>query len=184
MDQAVQSVDRHETGSTFPADEVVWGFVVRPGFDELDDPFYHRGTTQHAYLEGNDLVSLCGFRPPRSGPRGRRRSRLGLPTAGSHPMCGMCARKVVAPRPRIGVPIRPGRPAIAVPVNGRPVVRTMTVAAPAAVMARGPVTGSPRPPGQAGPGPQGQPGSPWVSGVVPGHDRGLLSRGVHADLES
>ena len=59
MDQAVPTAAARatgrETGRTFPADEVVWGFVVRPGFDELDDPFYHRGTTQHAYLEGNDL---------------------------------------------------------------------------------------------------------------------------------
>jgi hypothetical protein len=61
------------TGGTFPADEVVWGIVIRHGFDEIDDPGYHRGTTQHAYLEGNDTVALCGFRPPQSGSRTRRR---------------------------------------------------------------------------------------------------------------
>ena len=83
-------------GKTFPADEVVWGIVIRNGFDEMDDPWYHRGTTQHAYLEGNDNVSICGFRPPQSGPRTRRRARLGLPTSGQHPMCGSCARMVVA----------------------------------------------------------------------------------------
>jgi len=102
--------------ATFPADEVVWGIVIRNGFDELDDPLYHRGTTQHAYLEGHDNVAICGFRPPQSGPRSRRRSRLGLPSGGEHPMCGMCARMVVAPRPRVPVPVQGGRPAVAVPV--------------------------------------------------------------------
>jgi hypothetical protein len=105
-----------ESGATFPADEVVWGVAVRPGFDELDDPFYHRGVTQHAYLEGNDSIALCGFRPPLSGPRHRRRPRLSLPSAGVNPMCGTCARKVVAPRSRVAVPVQPGRPAIAVPI--------------------------------------------------------------------
>ena len=106
------------TGRTFPADEIVWGIVIRHGFDEIDDPWYHRGTTQHAYLEGNDNVAICGFRPPQSGPRTRRRSRLGLPTTGEHPMCGMCARMVVAPRPRVPVLVQPVRPAVAVPVIG------------------------------------------------------------------
>jgi hypothetical protein len=103
------------TGRTFPADEVVWGIVIRNGFDEIDDPWYHRGTTQHAYLEGNDNVAICGFRPPQSGSRTRRRARLGLPTTGQHPMCGMCARMVVAPRPRVPVPVGVVRP-VAVPV--------------------------------------------------------------------
>ena len=188
MDQTVPTTARvagRETGRTFPADEVVWGFVVRPGFDELDDPHYHRGTTQHAYLEGNDLVALCGFRPPRSGPRTRRRSRLGLPTPGSNPMCGMCARKVVAPRPRVAMPI--GRPAVAVPVTGRPAVAvpmgapaTMTVGRPspgANAQAPGPM----RPPAP-GPNP-----SPWAPRTSPAASQaagqGLTSRGVHADLE-
>ena len=126
MDRAVPGVDRRETGRTFPADEIVWGIVVRPGFDELYDPLYHRGTTQHAYLEGNDIVSLCGFRPPRTGPRSRRRSRLGLPTPGIHPMCGMCARKVVAPRPRVAVPVGPGRPSVAVPVTPVPAITAVS----------------------------------------------------------
>lgn len=103
-------------GKTFPADEIVWGIVIRNGFDEMDDPWYHRGTTQHAYLEGHDEVAICGFRPPQSGPRTRRRSRLGLPTPGEHPMCGMCARMVVAPRPRVPVPVQAARPPVAVPV--------------------------------------------------------------------
>jgi hypothetical protein len=190
MDPAVPAAaraDGRETGRTFPADEVVWGFVARPGFDELDDPHYHRGTTQHAYLEGNDLVALCGFRPPRSGPRTRRRSRLGLPTAGSNPMCGMCARKVVAPRPRIAVPVAPGRPAVAVPVAGQPAVAGIPVGAPAMAAFAQPHVGAPSqaPVGMRPPGP-GQVQSPWVrradsAGQAAGH--GLMSRGVHADLE-
>jgi hypothetical protein len=107
---------RQRTGKTFPADEVVWGIAIRNGFDEMDDPGYHRGTTQHAYLEGNDNVAICGFRPPQSGPRTRRRSRLGLPSSGENPMCGMCARMVVAPRPRVPIPIQPGRPPVALPI--------------------------------------------------------------------
>ena len=103
--------------TTFPADEVVWGIAIRNGFDEIDDPLYHKGVTQHAYLEGSDSAAICGFRPPQSGPRTRRRSRLGLPSAGDHPMCGMCARMVVAPRPRVPVPIQPSRPPVAVPVS-------------------------------------------------------------------
>lgn len=99
------------------ADEVVWGYVVKEGFDELDDPWYHRGVTQHAYREGHDQESLCGFRPPMSGPRERRRPRLGLPTAGIHPMCSACARRVGPPRPRVAVPVRPQQGAGSVPAD-------------------------------------------------------------------
>jgi hypothetical protein len=105
------------TGATFPADEVVWGVAIRHGFDEIDDPWHHKGVTQHAYLEGNDAVSLCGFRPPQSGPRSRRRARLGLPAATDNPMCGSCARMVVAPRQRVSVPVLTARPVVAVPVS-------------------------------------------------------------------
>jgi hypothetical protein len=183
---------RTETGQTFPADEVLWGFVVRDGFDELDDPWYHRGVTQHAYLEGSDTVALCGFRPPQSGPRERRRPRLGLPTPSIHPMCGTCARKVVAPRPRVSVPVSPGRPAVAVPVgNGtapRPVVPVQVVPSPVPVAVPQPGTGLPvaSPAAtQVGHRP-GAPISPWVQRASPvsaepvvRHDGGLLGRGVH-----
>jgi hypothetical protein len=177
MAQAAQA-PQPRTGKTFPADEVVWGIVIRNGFDEIDDPWYHRGTTQHAYLEGNDSVAICGFRPPQSGPRTRRRSRLGLPTTGEHPMCGMCARMVVAPRPRVPVPVHPVRPAVAVPVAG-------TANQPV------PVAGYPA----AAAEPQASATPPWVthaSSLPPAedampmagsHDSGLMARGVHTDVE-
>lgn len=186
-------------GKSFPADEVVWGIVIRNGFDELDDPGYHRGVTQHAYLEGNDNVAICGFRPPQSGPRTRRRSRLGLPSTGVHPMCGSCARLVVAPRPRVPVPVQVSRPPVAVPVArpaAVPVQRslvappTQPVAAPAAA----PTTPMPTPPVAQSADPAT---SPWVrdrTGAEQGpdsmtielgarHDSGLLERGVHTHLE-
>jgi hypothetical protein len=173
------------TGRTFPADEVVWGIAIRNGFDEIDDPWYHRGTTQHAYLEGNDNVALCGFRPPQSGSRLRRRARLGLPTTGEHPMCGMCARMVVAPRPRVPVPVQVVRP-VAVPVTrggtpapqigaGKPM--TVTPAAnPAPVAAT--VVVSPWVRRAAGtPEPVARPALPESE------DGGLLARGVHSEVE-
>jgi hypothetical protein len=181
------------TGKTFPADEVVWGIVIRNGFDELDDPFYHRGTTQHAYLEGNDNVAICGFRPPQSGPRTRRRSRLGLPTAGVHPMCGMCARLVVAPRPRVPVPVQAPRPPVAVPVaqpGNAPAPRPVPV--PVAQPAQAPTAPAPAVPEAQTREPVV---SPWVrnrtrSAKMPdpnnvgfaSHDSGLLQRGVHGQL--
>jgi hypothetical protein len=200
-DRAAPGVQHRETGRTFPADEVVWGIVVRPGFDELYDPFYHRGTTQHAYLEGNDAVALCGFRPPRTGPRARRRSRLGLPSPGIHPMCGMCARKVVAPRPRVAVPIGPARPSVAVPVATRPTVGAVSAfgqqpATGTAGRAAAPIGGASAMNGSGAPAlhrpaqpPRGTaPGrSPWVrrvgSASAATASHGLLNRGVHADLE-
>ena len=186
------TMPRPETGRTFPADEVVWGIVIRNGFDELDDPWYHRGTTQHAYLEGNDNVSICGFRPPQSGPRTRRRSRLGLPTAGEHPMCGMCARMVVAPRPRVPVSVQTSRPPVGVPV-----ARPAPGPARPVPMAQQPMPAAAMP---AGVPPQSPvaPQSPWVRqrasidqtvdhsrtvelGVT--HDRGLLDRGIHTEAK-
>ena len=185
------------TGRTFPADEVVWGIVIRNGFDELDDPWYHRGTTQHAYLEGNDNVAICGFRPPQSGPRTRRRSRLGLPTAGEHPMCGSCARMVVAPRPRVPVPVQGSRPPVAVPV-ARP--GQQPVPQPAAVPVAPPMAvPAPSAPMAAAPSAQAAAAvtSPWVRNRTDAgepeptisvemgsqHDSGLLKRGVHTDIE-
>ena len=180
-------------GKTFPADEVVWGIVIRNGFDEMDDPWYHRGTTQHAYLEGNDNIAICGFRPPQSGPRTRRRSRLGLPTAGEHPMCGSCARLVVAPRPRVPVPVQGSRPTVAVPV-----ARPDQQPAPQVLPAPQPVAASSTAPGPVAPTAQGAPAvSPWVrdrtdAGDADGiitvelgrtHDSGLLKRGVHTEVE-
>ena len=186
------------TGRTFPADEVMWGIAIRNGFDELDDPWYHRGTTQHAYLEGNDNVAICGFQPPQSGPRTRRRSRLGLPTPGEHPMCGICARMVVAPRPRVPVPVQPARPAVTVPVSAggpRPVAAATMVAPRDSVAPQAAGNGAtPRMP-SGGPG-RGRPGpaidiSPWVRrtgqgdhapGAGPSPGDGLLGRGIHTEF--
>jgi hypothetical protein len=187
---------------TYPADLIVWGIVVRAGFDEMDDPWYHRGITQHAYLEGSDDVALCGFRPPVSGPRSRRRPRLGMPSAADHPMCGMCARMVVAPRPRVPVPVQPFRPAVAMPVRpgaAVPLPSPVSVAprsatpppSPVARLAPGPAHAQPVAPT---PQPAGVATSPWVQrhagGTEPpapsvslpvSHDSGLLARGVHLD---
>lgn len=158
--------ERPPSDMKFPADEVVWGIAIRNGYDEIDDPFYHRGTTQHAYLEGNDSVAICGFRPPQSGPRTRRRSRLGLPTTGEHPMCGMCARMVVAPRPRAPIPVQSGRPPVAVPIRpGRP-----PVAVPVATAGgRAPVPATP----PAGVGPIPSPAS--VNGAAPAPTQATVS---------
>jgi hypothetical protein len=191
---------RPPTGRTFPADEVVWGIVIRNGFDELDDPWYHRGTTQHAYLEGNDNVAICGFRPPQSGPRTRRRSRLGMPSAGEHPMCGSCARMVVAPRPRVPVPVQVSRPPVAVPV-ARPAGQPAPT--PVAVPVSQPVVAAPPPPTAPLPAtPFVQPAkpqtSPWVRNRTDAgegednstsiefgtrHDSGLLKRGIHTEIK-
>jgi hypothetical protein len=101
-------------------------------------------------------------------------------------MCGMCARMVVAPRPRVPVPVQPMRPAVAVPVTG-PIGQPMSAAVPGNA-----TPGYPGLPGE--PYPQGPATSPWVrraSGIspaepprpAPSHDSGLLSRGVHAEAE-
>ena len=196
-----------KTGQTFPADEVVWGITIRNGFDELDDPWYHRGLTQHAYLEGTDNASICGFRPPQSGPRTRRRARLGLPAAGEHPMCGMCARMVVAPRPRVPVPVQAGKPVVAVPVRPdvpRPAPAPVGVAPRAAVSASaeakpsidtvpaangsGPTRQEAPDVSESAPDAESAPMSPWVHGVD-GIDTsprgtpnsGLLRRGIHTE---
>lgn len=197
------------SGKTFPADEVVWGIVIRNGFDELDDPWYHRGTTQHAYLEGNDNVAICGFRPPQSGPRSRRRSRLGMPSGGEHPMCGSCARMVVAPRPRVPVPVQGTRPPVAVPVArpvgqpaptpvaapmARPVAAPVPVPVTPAPITPAPVTPAPVTPANA----RLENTSPWVRNrtaaddvqndersieMGASHDSGLLKRGVHTEID-
>jgi hypothetical protein len=190
---------------TYPSDLIVWGIVIRNGFDELDDPWYHRGITQHAYVEGDDNAAICGFRPPLSGPRARRHPRLGLPTTGEHPMCGMCARMVVAPRPRVPIPVAPFRPAVAMSVQDArvapvaipvapgsvpvapgsvPVAPRTTLAlnsGPMAVPASGPAPNSTSPwvrraTGEPAPAPQGAPAAPALGS----HDAGLMARGIHA----
>jgi hypothetical protein len=92
-------------------------------------------------------------------------------------MCGMCARMVVAPRPRVPVPVQSGRQ-VAVTV-----ARTGSHAMPLPIA-----------PG-ALPAPATAPVSPWVrraAGEAPvpnpglrpdSHDAGLMARGVHTEGE-
>ena len=187
--QPAPATANQPSGKTFPADEVVWGIVIRNGFDELDDPWYHRGTTQHAYLEGNDNVAICGFRPPQSGPRTRRRSRLGLPTAGEHPMCGSCARMVVAPRPRVPVPVQGSRPPVAVPVvKPAPQPAPAVAAIPVAPPITAPIPASPTAEASVSPWVRNRTGAGENEGTITvelgaTHDSGLLKRGVHTDIE-
>ena len=107
-------------------------------------------------------------------------------------MCGSCARMVVAPRPRVPVPVQSGRPAVAVPVrpDQRPVPQAASpMAQPLAATAPAPVA----PDAHAG----GPSLSPWVRNrtdagdgdgtisieIGAGHDGGLLQRGVHTEIE-
>lgn len=109
-------------------------------------------------------------------------------------MCGSCARMVVAPRPRVPVPVRGNRPPVAVPVQ--PGQQPMPQPVPVPVAQPG---ANPTAPAAAVP--QAQPGtpsvSPWVAnrtvaGETKGtitvelgatHDGGLLKRGVHTEIE-
>ena len=107
---APEPAAEEEATQTFPAHEVFWGFVVRGGTDELDDPHLQEGVTQHGYLGGDDRVAICGFRPPLTGLRSRRHVRLGMPRDDVHPKCATCARSVVASRPTVTDPVAPDRP--------------------------------------------------------------------------
>ena len=108
------------TGQPYPADQVMWGIPIRDGYDELDDPSYHRGLTGHAYLAGHGHVALCGYRPPQRGLRTRRPAKLGIPTALRNPMCGTCARTVAAGHGRRSAQVLPRYAMVAVPVRPMP----------------------------------------------------------------
>lgn len=111
-------IARAATVARWPADGEVWGIPIRDGYDELDDPAYHRGLTGHAYLPGDDRVAVCGYRPPRRGLFLRCPAKLGFPSARYNPKCPTCARRVVAP---IGWRVALERPVLAlVPVPVRP----------------------------------------------------------------
>ena len=109
-------------------------------------------------------------------------------------MCGSCARMVVAPRPRVPVPVQGSRPPVAVPVArpgqqpGQPPVAVPVAQPVAAQTAPTPTL------------PEAKPGessvSPWVRNRTGAgeaetvtvdlgstHDSGLLKRGVHTEIE-
>lgn len=110
-------------------------------------------------------------------------------------MCGSCARLVVAPRPRVPVPVQGSRPPVAVPVarpGQRPSPpREMPVAQPVAAPAA-----AAHAPAHSNGHAAATPVSPWVrhrteSGETAtvnielgaSHDGGLLQRGVHTELD-
>ena len=104
--------------TSWPADGVMWGIALRDGYDELDDPSYHRGLTGHAYVPGDDRVAICGYRPPSRGLIMRRPAKLGFPSARHNPKCPTCTRRVSAPMAQgvaldrsvlalVPVPVRP-----------------------------------------------------------------------------
>jgi hypothetical protein len=100
-------------------------------------------------------------------------------------MCGMCARMVVAPRPRVSVPVQPNRPPVPVPVARPAPVRAQAVPVPAPG-----VPAMPTPATVAAT-------SPWVRQRAGGdmqqanegltvelgssHDGGLLERGIRTE---
>ena len=110
-------------------------------------------------------------------------------------MCGSCARMVVAPRPRVPVPVQGSRPPVAVPVarpDQRPAPKPVAMPVPVAAQAQtAPMPTMPD--AQAATAPI----SPWVrnrtdAGEFDGaidielgstHDGGLLQRGIHAEFE-
>lgn len=122
-DDASQTTTRSSwlrTPVTHPADEVLWGIVTRDGFDELDDPSWHKGMKAHAYPVGMDDEAICGFRPPKSRLRGRGRARLALPSAGVHRTCTRCASRITAPCRPMPVSYVLRRSAVPVPVVPAP----------------------------------------------------------------
>jgi len=48
-----------------PPGSLLWGVRRRRGFSDLYDPRAHDGLTQHAFIVGNDVRAVCGFRPYR-----------------------------------------------------------------------------------------------------------------------
>ena len=107
-------------------------------------------------------------------------------------MCGSCARMVVAPRPRVPVPVQGSRPPVAVPV-AQP--GKQPVAVPVAQPVTSKASTAPTP---AAPDAQNgdQSVSPWVRNRTGAndtdtitvelgatHDGGLLKRGVHTEIE-
>ena len=112
-------------------------------------------------------------------------------------MCGSCARLVVAPRPRVPVPVQGSRPPVAVPgarptpqPDPQPVAvpvasQTQTAPVPATPAAdAGANNVSPWVRNRTGDGDASNAGETTVSiELGASHDGGLLKRGVHAEVE-
>jgi len=107
---------RPDSAGVFAIDKVMWGVPIRTGFSELDDPWYHRGLTGHAFLVGDDQAALCGYQPRRHGFLSRRPAKLGLPSDRFNPMCRECAQIVARLRQPVAVPVTPARSTVPVPV--------------------------------------------------------------------
>jgi hypothetical protein len=101
-------VDARSHADARPAvDVIMWGVAIRDGYDELNDPSYHRGMTGHAFLEGNDEQALCGYRPPMRTTFSRRVAKLGIVSDKLHSKCEKCATTVVPLRLRSTDPATP-----------------------------------------------------------------------------
>jgi len=107
-----------DSAGVFGIDMVMWGVPIRAGFSELDDPWYHRGLTGHAFPVGYDQAALCGYQPRRRGFLSRRPAKLGLPSDRINPMCRECAQ-MVAPLP-VAVPVTPARSRVPVFIRVQP----------------------------------------------------------------
>ena len=111
---------RPDSAGVFAIDKVMWGVPIRTGFSELDDPWYHRGLTGHAFLVGDDQAALCGYQPRRRGFLSRRRPKLGLPSDRINPMCRECAQSVALLCRPLAVPVTPVRSRVPVPIRVQP----------------------------------------------------------------
>ena len=111
---------RPHSAGVFAVDKVMWGVPIRVGFSELDDPWYHRGVTGHAFLVGDDQAALCGYRPRRRGFLSRRPVKLGLPSDRINPMCRACAQSVALLRGRVAVPVTSARSRVPVFTRAEP----------------------------------------------------------------
>lgn len=109
-----------EGGTVASGATYMWGVPIRHGFNEFDDPWYHRGRTAHAFRTGNESAAVCGYRPWRHWLRPGRQVKLALPSAGIHSMCPGCVKRVTPVRPRVGVPVTPAAERIAVPIEVAP----------------------------------------------------------------
>ncbi|MEP7378034.1 MAG: hypothetical protein ABI725_00570 [Chloroflexota bacterium] len=98
--------------------DVLWGVRRKMGYD-ADDPWRHRGITQHAYYLGHDTMALCRYRPF----RWRRSIPVPLaPPTELNPPCRTClsavafvAIEVPGTPTMVTVPVWGGRPELTRP---------------------------------------------------------------------